>query len=223
MRSYLFLLLAGFFLVMSSSAFSAQLTVRIFERGGKAPLQDVAVCLGTSARLNQFGAGLTDAEGYTMFSGIPRTSLVVTVSRQGYMSEQEHMTGSDENRMLVLSLPTGGGGVECLLDQDEVEIAADTLDIESFQLNNGAAVAREASITLNNKLSGNATQYRASERPDFHGSEWVAYDERPRFQLSAGRGSKTVYFQVRRYARMSGADIEARSPVISDSINVQFQ
>ena len=223
MRSYLCLLLAVFFLMMSSSAFSAQLTVRIFERGGKAPLQGVAVCLGTSARLNQFGASLTDAEGYAVFSGIPRTPLVVTVSRRGYMSEQEHMTGSDEDRMLVLSLPTGGGGIECLLDQGEVKIVADTLDIESFQLNNGAAVTRDASVTLDNRLSGNATQYRASERPDFHGAKWLAYEKRPRFQLSAGRGNRTVYFQVRRYARINGADIEARSSVMSDSINTQFQ
>jgi len=138
------------------------------------------------------------------------------------MSEQEHMTGSNENRMLVLSLPTGGGGVECLLDQDEVKITGDTLGIEFFQMNNGAAVTRNASVTLDNKLSGNATQYRASERPDFQGAEWLAFEKQPRFLLSAGRGNKTVYFQVRRYARMNGADIEARSPVTSDFINVQF-
>jgi len=222
MRSYLCPLFAVLFLVMSSSAFSAGFTVRTFERGGKAPLQGVAVCLGTSARLNQFGSGLTDAEGYVVFSGIPRTPLVVTVSRNGYMGEQEHMKGSNEDRMLVLSLPTGGGGVECLLDQDEAKITGDTLDIKSFQLNNGAAVTRNASVTLDNRFSGNATQYRASERPDFQGAEWLTYEKRPRFQLSAGRGNRTVYFQVRRYARINGADIEARSSVISDSINAQF-
>jgi hypothetical protein len=221
MRSCLCLLFAVLFLAMSSSAFSAELTVRTFERGGKAPLQGVAVCLGTSARLNQFGASLTDDEGYVVFSGVPRTSLVVTVSRPGYMGEQEHMSGSDEDRMLVLSLPTGGGGVECLLGQDEVEIKGATLDIESFQLGNGAAVTRDVSVTLDNKLSGIATHYRASERPDFQGAEWLTFEKKPRFQLSAGQGNKTVYFQVRRYARINGADIEARSSVMSDSINVQ--
>jgi hypothetical protein len=52
MRSCLCLLLTVFSLVMSSGVSAAELTVRIFERGGKAPLQGVAVCLGTSARLH---------------------------------------------------------------------------------------------------------------------------------------------------------------------------
>jgi len=208
---------------MSCSASAAELTVRIFERGGQAPLQGVAVCLGTSARITQFGAILTDAEGYAEFSGVPQTSLIVTASRPGYMSEQQHITGSGENRMLVLSLPAGGGGVECPLGQDAVVKRAGRLGVESFLLNNGAAVTRDAVVTLDNKISGHATQYRASERPDFDGAAWLDYEKGPRYQLSAGRGNKTVYFQVRRYARINGADIETRSSIINDSINAQFQ
>lgn len=223
MRSSLYLLFAALFMVMASSTFAAQLTVRTFERGGKAPLQGASVCLGTPAKLNQFGASLTDAEGYVVFTGVPRTSLVVTVSRPGYKGEQEHMSGSGENRMLVLSLPLGGGGVECLPDQDEGGIQGTSLDIESFQLGKGAAVTRNTSVTLDTTLSGSATHYRASERSDFRGAEWLAFDGQARFRLSAGRGNKTVYFQVRRYARINGADLEARSQVMSDSIYAQFQ
>lgn len=223
MRSCLCLLFTVFSLVMSSGVSAAEVTVRIFERGGKAPLQGVAVCLGTSARITQFGATLTDAEGYVVFSDVPRTSLIVTASRPGYMGEQEHMTGSGENRMLVLSLPAGGGGVECPLDQDAALKRAGSLGVESFLLNNGAAVTRDAAVTLDNKISGHATQYRVSERPDFHGAAWLTYEKRPRYQLSAGRGNKTVYFQVRRHARMNGADLETRSSIINDSINAQFQ
>ena len=222
MKSCHCLLLAVLLLMMSLNASAAELTVRVFERGGKVPLQGVAVCLGTSARLNQFGAAFTDTEGYVVFPGVPRTPLVVTVSRPGYMSGQEHMKGSAENRMLVLSLPTGGGGVECPLGQGGSAQTATGLEIESFQLNNGAAITRDASVTLDNKFSGHATQYRASERPDFRGAEWQAYDKRLRFQLSAGRGSKTVYFQLRRYARINGADLEARSSVTHDSIIAQY-
>jgi hypothetical protein len=130
------------------------------------------------------------------------------------MGEQEHMTGSGENRMLVLSLPAGGGGVECPLDQDAALKRAGSLGVESFLLNNGAAVTRDAAVTLDNKISGHATQYRVSERPDFHGAAWLT---------SAGRGNKTVYFQVRRHARINGADLETRSSIINDSINAQFQ
>ncbi len=78
-----------------------------------------------------------------------------------------------------------------------------------------------ASVTLDNSFSGHASQYRASERSDFRGAEWQAYEKMPDFQLSAGRGNKTVYFQVRRYARINGADLEARSTVKHDSIVVR--
>jgi hypothetical protein len=98
-----------------------------------------------------------------------------------------------------------------------------SLGVESFQLNNGAAVTRDAEVTLDYKITGHATQYRASERPDFHGAVWLPYEKRPSYQLSAGRGNKTVYFQVRRHARINGADIETRSSTIDDSINAQFQ
>ena len=223
MRSDLRLLFAVFILILSSSASAAELTVRIFERGGKAPLQGVAVCLGTSARITQFGATLTDADGYVVFSDVPRAPLIVTASRAGYMSEQEHMTGFGGNRMLVLSLPAGGGGAECPLDQDAAVKRAGSLGIESFLLNNGAAVTRDAAVTLDNKISGHATQYRVSEQPDFHGAEWLTYEKRPHYQLSPGRGNKTVYFQVRRHARINGADIETHSSIINDSINAQFQ
>ena len=72
MKSCQCLLLAVLISMMSLNASAAELTVRIFERGGKAPLQGVAVCLGTSARLDQFGASFTDNEGYAVFPGVPR-------------------------------------------------------------------------------------------------------------------------------------------------------
>jgi hypothetical protein len=221
-KPFQYQLIAVLFILVSTSASAAELTVRIFERGGKEPLQGVAVCLGTSARLNQFGARFTDAEGYVVFPGVPRAPLVVTASRSGYMSGQEQMKGSAENRMLVLSLPTGGGGVECSPGQSEAVPTATGLEIESFLLNKGASVTRDASVTLDNKSSGHATEYRASERPDFQGAKWLAYDKMPRFQLSAGRGNKTVYFQVRRYARANGADIETLSSVKHDSIHARY-
>ena len=71
MKSCQCMLYAVFLLMMSLNAFAAELTVRVFERGGKVPLQGVAVCLGTPARLNQLGASLPDSEGYVIFPGMP--------------------------------------------------------------------------------------------------------------------------------------------------------
>ena len=78
-----FILMAG----ISSAVFSSDLRVRVFERGGNAPMAGVAVCLGTPARLNQFGAMLTDPGGYAVFSDVPQTALLVTASRAGFKAE----------------------------------------------------------------------------------------------------------------------------------------
>ena len=223
MRSWLCRLLAMLLPVMSACGSAAELSVRIFDRGGKAPLEGAAVCLGTSARLSQFGAGLTNPEGYAVFSNVPRTRLLVTVSRPGYMGAQERMAGSGKNRMLVLSLPTGGGGVRCPLDRDVEATTTARLVLESFLLNEGAAVTADSLVTLDSRITGQATQYRASERADFQDAKWRVYEGRPRFRLSAGAGVKTVYFQLRRHAMINGAGLETRSPVMHDSINVQFQ
>lgn len=222
MKFCLYPLFSVLLLMMAATASAAELTVRVFERGGTAPLQGVAVCLGTSASLIQFGANLTNAAGYVAFPDVPRTPLIVTASKPGYMSEQERLTGSGADRMLVLSLSTGGGGIQCPMDQHKIVKRSGSLDIESFLLNDGAVVTADTLVRLDNKITGHATHYRASERSDFHGAQWLAYEEKPRFKLSAGQGNKTVYFQVRRYARINGAGIEARSTILRDSIYVKF-
>ena len=104
-------LLLSLLLMLSLAASAADIRVRVFERGDQVPLSNVAVCLGTSARIDQFGARMTDDEGYVSFTGVPRTALLVTVSRPGYMAEQESLATSTANRMLVMSLSTGGTSI----------------------------------------------------------------------------------------------------------------
>lgn len=212
----------GFFLMtgVACSAFSSDLSVRVFERGGNAPLAGVAVCLGTPARLDQFGAMLTDPDGYAAFSDIPQTALLVTASRPGFKAEQENIVISNTNRMLVLSLSSGGGGSQCQMDSDGSVQQASGLDVTRFAINNGAAQTGERTVKLDNRVAGEPTQYRASERADLLDAEWQSYSGKPAFELSENAGSKVVYFQVRRHATINGADIEVLSPVARDSIRL---
>ncbi|HYA43151.1 MAG TPA: hypothetical protein VEF34_17745 [Syntrophobacteraceae bacterium] len=54
-----------------------------------------------------------------------------------------------------------------------------------------------ASVILNNTVSGSApTQYVAGESSSFIGASWQTYSKDPSFTLSAGSGTKTVYFKV---------------------------
>jgi hypothetical protein len=212
-------------LLIVSASFTvsaADLKVRVFERGGKAPLTGASICLGTPANLSQFGAYLTDAEGYVVFRDVPGASLVVTVSKSGYMGEQQSLVTSNVERMLVLSLPTGGGGTRCNTGARSNETGSSGLQIRYLRINQGAAVSTSRDILLKNNAHGHPNQYRASEHPDFNGARWESYSTEPVFKLSSGDGRKMVYFQVRRYSELGGADIQILSPVVHDSINLQL-
>jgi hypothetical protein len=211
-----FILMAG----VTSAAFSSDLRVRVFERGGNAPMAGVAVCLGTPARLNQFGAMLTDPGGYAVFSDVPQTALLVTASRAGFKAEQENVVTSNTDRMLVLSLSAGGGGSQCELDSSGSSPQASGLDVTRFAINAGASKTGQRTVTLDNRAAGEPTQYRASERADLLDAQWQTYSGKAAFELSDGAGNKVVYFQVRRHVTINGADIEVLSPVVRDSIRL---
>jgi len=214
-------LLLPLLLLLPLAASAADIRVRVFERGDQKPLINAAVCLGTSARIDQFGARMTDDEGYVSFIDVPRAPLLITVSRVGYMAEQETLVTSTANRMLVMSLSTGGGGTPCPMDNSVSRVYSGGLSVSRFLLNNGKGVTADRTITLNNQVSSQATQYRASERADFSGASWQEYTVAPAFQLSPGPGKKVVYFQVRRHATAGDANIETLSPTARDSITLQ--
>ena len=215
------LLVVSLLLTATSAASAADLRVRVFERGGQAPLSGAGVCLGTPANLNQFGAARTDAGGYALFYDVPRAALMVTASKAGYKGEQESLVTSASDRLLVISLQTGGGGRQCAVSEENVPVQYSGLKVSRIAINNGAAVTTATKVTLYNRVVGNPTQYRASERADFYGATWEPYSSAPEFQLSDDHGRKIVYFQVRRYSRINGADLQTLSPVMRESITFQ--
>ena len=215
------LLIFNLLLTLSVTAAATDLRVRVFERGGKAPLAGVAVCLGTAASPDQFGSSLTDNEGFVVFTDVPRATLQVTASRDGYQSARERLVTSNTNRMLVMTLTTGGGGPRCNTDLGAASVVSGGLDVARFALNGGARVTTSRSISLDNRVTGQPTQYRASEQRDFAGADWQEYASAPLFELSAEPGRKTVYLQVRRHATVNGAVLETLSPVVQASIVLQ--
>ena len=200
---------------------ASDLRVRVFERGGNVPLPGVSVCLGTSARLDQFGSSKTDSNGYVLFSEVPRAQIVVTASMSGYKSEQESLVTSNTSRMLVLSLTAGGGGTDCAVSDTAVGQLSAQLKVSRFAINKGARQTSSRTVNLDNSVSGMATQYRASERRDMEGAEWQYYASAPGFTLSEGPGLKRIYLQVRRHSTVNGATLETVSPVVQDTINLR--
>ena len=214
------IIMAAALAASAQMAAGADLRVRVFESGGNVPLAGVAVCLGTRARPDQFGAILTDSNGYALFDSLPSAQLLLTAAMPGFKSEQELVVMSNTNRMLLLSLSGGGGGPNCKAGGPAIHADAN-LKVERFAINNGAAVTAGRSVTLNHAASGAVTQYRASERSDFSDAEWQDYTAAPLFNLSSGDGEKQVWFQVRRHSSMNDAVVETVSPPVSDTIKLQ--
>jgi hypothetical protein len=69
--------------------------------------------------------------------------------------------------------------------------------VTSFSLNSGAVATASASVSLNNVCTDAPTHYQASESSDFAGAAWVKYSKTPKFTLSFGTGTKTVYLRVK--------------------------
>ena len=83
-----------------------------------------------------------------------------------------------------------------------------------FKINDGVKTTTSTTVTLNN-ITERATLFCASERPDLKGAYWKNIRSDPRFILSTGNGTKTVYFQV--------ADPQGRkSPIVNDTINLSM-
>lgn len=83
--------------------------------------------------------------------------------------------------------------------------------ITSFSLDNGASETTDRTVTLNYVATGSPNQYMASENESFSGASWINISGTPEFVLSAGNGTKTVYFKVRRTSDQLASDYEEDS------------
>jgi hypothetical protein len=216
-------LLALFLLVTAIPVLApaSELKVRVFERGGRQPLAGVSVCLGTSANPVQFGSDQTGREGYAVFTDVPRAPLLITASKPGYQGYQQSLVTSTIPRLLVMSLPTGGGGAVCTPVGGHAATSTGGLQISEFSINQGAVTSPDREVHLDHRVSGHPSEYRAGENRDISTAPWQQYSAQPVFVLSPGNGKKTVYFQVRRYSKIDGADIQTISPIVHDTIILQ--
>jgi hypothetical protein len=82
--------------------------------------------------------------------------------------------------------------------------------VVTLQINSGAGSTLRRSVTLNNTATNSPTYCMASESPSFAGASWQAYSSAPKFTLSAGAGTKTVYFKTK--------NMDGESSVVTDTI-----
>jgi len=190
------------------------LEVHVMDRDSGRPLAGAAVCLGTQARAAQFGAVQTDARGVSRFEDLPRNPLVLTVSRQGYRGDRRLLEPLHENRVLMLKLAAGGGGPRCEGAGSDGEAAeAVGLEITELVVSADRSSKDTRQVLVTTRLSGSATDIMVSEHAGFKDASWQPYAASVGYQVSEGRGRKTLYVQVRRYVKVNGATLQTVSPV----------
>jgi len=150
---------------------------------------------------------------------------VCTQSPTHYMaSESPGFTGASwrtYSAAPAFTLSTGNGtktvyfkvknsGGESPAVSDTIALAEPPPTITSFAINSGAETTTSRSVTLNNACTNSPTQYMASESASFTGATWKTYKAVASFTLSAGNGTKTVYFKVKN----GGGESDAASDMI---------
>jgi hypothetical protein len=196
---------------------AAEVGVHVLDERDRQPLEDAAVCLGTEANPQQFGAQRTDASGMVRFADVPDAPLLLTVSKPQYRGFQAKHAPKRSDVILGVVLHPGGLGPECTAPP--VAVASPTgFEVTGFNINRGQRQTSDAEVTLFSQVNGEPTHYRASEHADFRDAEWQPYAPAAQFHLSGPPGEKTVYFQVRRFSGTSGASVQTESEPVSASI-----
>ena len=177
------------------------------------PISGAAVCLGTAARSDQFGAGRADDKGLVRFEALPRNPLVLTVSGTGFQGRTQQLGALYQSRVLELKIAPGGGGPQCSVPP-EPAVASTSSGLSIKSLSVRADPESEANgVLVSVSVSGEANQIRVSEQPDFGGASWQALQLPLAYTLSQGKGKKQLYVQVRRFAGAEGASMEVVSQI----------
>ncbi|MDO6461460.1 carboxypeptidase-like regulatory domain-containing protein [Granulosicoccaceae sp. 1_MG-2023] len=198
-------------IVAISQAEAADYGVRVMDEQGR-PLADAAVCVGTSARHDQFGVMMTDENGVAMVHDVPAVELKVIVSRSGYQGVALTEPVRNWNLIKGVKLLADGIGPRCdaagLLEK---EINQASLSVRSLY----GSRSRDSYI-IEAEIDGAPSHYRVSTSPDFSDAKWLPYERR--FSYTPGQ-AEALYYQVRRVAGNKNSWLEARSPVVTLQVN----
>lgn len=204
----------------STSVFSVSgeprwLEVRVFSKQSDRAVSGAAVCLGTTARPDQFGAGRSNDDGVVRFDNLSQIPmpLLATVSKQGFQGRKQLLEPLSQSRVLVMKIVSGGGGPECNAPTEPLDnTAASGLIVDRIDISADSGSGESGNVLIAVAVSGPVNQIRISEQADFSGASWQTYQPAVAHTLSQGKGLKKIHVQVRRFSEARGASIEVVSP-----------
>ena len=192
---------------------TSRVQIQILDKDSGNAVEGAAVCLGTSARVDQFGASRTNRDGLALFEELLPDTVYATVSRTGFQGRRHLLESIVDNRVFVLKIVPGGGGVQCNAPADPGNARDGSgLLIERLVVR-GDTGGDAGLVRVSLTVTGSANQVRISEASDFSGARWQQMELPLKYKLSDGRGLKNLYVQVRRFAQVEGGQVEVVSPV----------
>jgi hypothetical protein len=200
--------------VFSFSGESHWLEVRVFDKQSARAVSGAAVCLGTTARPDQFGAVRSNQDGVVRFENLSQMPmpLLATVSKQGFQGRKQLLESVYQSRVLVMKIASGGGGPECHAPAEPLgNTASSGLTVDRIDISADSATGESGNVLISVTASGPVNQIRISEQADFSGASWQPYQPAVAYNLSEGKGLKQIHVQVRRFSEAKGASIEVLS------------
>ena len=136
----------------------------------------------TAGTLNiRTGAG----SGYSIAGTVPQDSLWVLAGNTSSGWEQIYF--DSELRW----------GYSTYLDTTE-DTPPPPISVSNFVINNDDTSTDNQFVYISATINdGSATEFMMSELSDFSDANWVTYTANPSFSLSAGNGTKTLYYRVK--------------------------
>jgi len=188
---------------MANPASAAQFGVRVVNPDGM-PVVGASVCFGLPGNYRQFGAVFTDLDGQAV-AEVPNVPFVVTVSKTRFSGLRLSEPARGFNLIKQVTLAEGTPGPRCKAGSTLADATESSIRIERIQISTDNRTTR-----LVPEATGEPTEYRIGDTPDFFSAPWKRFDESIQISGSLAEGEK-LYLQLRRYEGNDKGWVEARS------------
>jgi len=106
------------------------------------------------------------------------------------------------------------------LDTSETPAPPPPISVTDFVINNGDTSTESQFVNVTFTINGStATQFMMSEYADFSDADWVDFNSNPGFSVTAGDGTKTLYYRAKnaegRVSDTVSDSIELVTPIVS--------
>jgi hypothetical protein len=145
-----------------------------------------------SAQFTETGSGVDLSSVQLKVDNTDVTDLAtVTDSGVSFVPPLNITQGSHKVDLIVADQAANSNSNQWVFTVDTV-----APQVTSLAINSGAGYTKTRSVILSSAVSADARQMLVSENSNFTGADWEPYAKEKSLTLSAGYGTKSIYFQI---------------------------